>query len=391
MRKTIWFVFAALVFSPLWPAEIHEAVKKGNLAGVQAMLEKDPGLLNARDDQGLTPLLTAVAFRQEKVFKFLPASGADVGLASGGTRIAIVTFVSSPDQERLVKAMIRSIRERGGGDRESLIFVVTADAENLPCKSLTQDGVVVLPLEMERAFLDYPLALKAYAAAQVENKVKESAGTLVWLDPGVLVLKPLEALALGDGFDAAVRPVTLANTIAMAPQAAPNDYWQPIYKETRLDYAGLPVLKTITDGQEIQPYYNCEVFSFNPRLGIAGEWARLLTRLLKDEKYQKSACTTFLRKLFLHQAVLSAVITSRIKPERIKALPLTSGYPFSQHERLPEGKKAACLEGISVAIFDRSWQQDPDWLNRVPAGAPLRSWLAAVYGDYLASGAKKEE
>ncbi|HSQ35662.1 MAG TPA: ankyrin repeat domain-containing protein [Candidatus Binatia bacterium] len=74
-------VLLALSFSPLRAAEIHEAVRKGDLAGVQGMLTKDPGLLNARDDQGRTPLLTAIASRQEEVFKTLLASGADVRLA----------------------------------------------------------------------------------------------------------------------------------------------------------------------------------------------------------------------------------------------------------------------------------------------------------------------
>ena len=136
MRKTIWFVFVALLFSPLWPAEINDAARKAG---------REPLALARVANSGVMP-------------------------ASGGTKIAIATFVSSPDQEKLVKAMIRSIRERGGGDRESMIFVVTADAENLPCKSLTQDGVEVLPLEMEDAFLDHPLALKAFAAAQVEKR-----------------------------------------------------------------------------------------------------------------------------------------------------------------------------------------------------------------------------
>ncbi len=106
--------------------------------------------------------------------------------------------------------------------------------------------------------------------------------------------------------------------------------------------------ETIADEVRIQPYYNCEVFSFNPRLGIAGEWARLLTRFLSDETYQQTVCTTFLRKLFLHQAVLSAVITSIVKPERIKTLPLTSGYPFSQHGRLPQAKPPSRLDDLSV-------------------------------------------
>jgi L-ascorbate metabolism protein UlaG (beta-lactamase superfamily) len=300
----------------------------------------------------------------------------------GAEKIAIITFVSSPDQERLVKAMIKSIRERGGSYRESAIYVVTADAGDLPCESLKQAGVDILPLEMDRRFLDNPLALKAFAASQAEKKVKDDVDTLVWLDPGVIVLKPLEVLALGDGFDAVVRPVTLANTIALTPQTPTNDYWGPIYRETGLDYKALPALKTIVDEQPIQPYYNCEVFSFNPRLGLAAEWARLLARFLKDENYQKTVCTTFLRKLFLHQAVLSAVITSKVKPEKIKQLPLTSAYPFSQHLRLPAAKQAACLEEVAIAIFDRTWQQDAQWLERIPAGRPLREWLREVYREY---------
>jgi ankyrin repeat protein/L-ascorbate metabolism protein UlaG (beta-lactamase superfamily) len=81
--KRVILTMAALasLFPVLHPAEIHEAVRRGNLAEVQGMLAKDPGLLNARDDQGRTPLLTAIAFRQEEVFKTLLASGADVRLA----------------------------------------------------------------------------------------------------------------------------------------------------------------------------------------------------------------------------------------------------------------------------------------------------------------------
>ena len=133
----------------------------------------------------------------------------------------------------------------------------------------------------------------------------------------------------------------------------------------------------------IQPYFNCEVFSFNPKLGIAAEWARLLAGFLKNGDYQKSVCTTFLRKLFLHQAVLSAVISSRIKPDRIRALPLTSAYPFSQHDRLPAAKKVSSLDELSLLIFDRTWQQDRKWLERVPATEPLREWFMAVYREYL--------
>ncbi len=299
------------------------------------------------------------------------------------TTAAVATFVSSPEQERAVKALIRSIRERGGRHRGSAVYVVTADFEKLPCGSLKQDGVEILPLEMDRSFLDYPLAIKAFAAAQVEKKADAGTDTLIWLDPGVIVLKSLEALDLGKDFDVAVRPVTLANTIGIPPLAVPNDYWEPIYKETGLDYRTLPALETIADTVKIQPYFNCEVFSFNPRLGIAAEWARMLARFLKNGDYQKTVCSTFLRKLFLHQAVLSAVIASRVKRDRIKALPITSGYPFSQHMKLPVAKMASSLDEVAVVIFDRTWQQDGKWLERIPVCKQLHRWLSDVYSEYL--------
>jgi microsomal dipeptidase-like Zn-dependent dipeptidase/ankyrin repeat protein len=81
MRALLTVLVLVSSFMALHPAEIHDAVRKGDLAGVQAMLAKDPGLLNAQDDHGRTPLLTAVALKQEGIFKFLLAAGADVKLA----------------------------------------------------------------------------------------------------------------------------------------------------------------------------------------------------------------------------------------------------------------------------------------------------------------------
>jgi hypothetical protein len=101
----------------------------------------------------------------------------------------------------------------------------------------------------------------------------------------------------------------------------------------------LPTITTVADEVEIQPYYNCEVYAVNPMLGLCQKWAQILTNRLEDKPYQDSVCTTFTRRLFLHQAVLSGVISAHVKPSRIKALPLTHGYPFNQHERLPKVKQ----------------------------------------------------
>ncbi len=300
-----------------------------------------------------------------------------------GRKFAIVTYAADHEQERSVKALIKSIRELSGDYRNCRIYVALGDPENFPCNSLNGKDITLLALEMDKTFKDYPLAFKAFAAAQVEKIVKKQIGTLIWIDPGAIVLSSLDALDLENKFDAALRPVTLSNNISIAPGVEPNDYWAPIYRQTGLKYQKLPTLKTIVDEVEMQPYYNCEVYAVNPKLGICEEWAKILTGLLQDENYQKTVCTSFLRKLFLHQAVLSAVISSKAPQERIKVLPITSGYPFNQHEKLAPEKQVSSLNELSVVIFDYAWDRIPTWMSKIRVDEPLQQWLLDTYLDYL--------
>jgi len=290
-------------------------------------------------------------------------------------KLAIVTYASDNEQERSVKALIKSVRELSANYRNCKIYVVLGDPENFPGTSLMGKNVELLPLKMNKAFMDYPLAFKAFAAAQVEKIVKNKTETLVWFDPSVIVLNSLDALMLDKNTDVAVRPVTLSNTISIAPGVEPNEYWAPIYRETGLRYKELPALWTIADNVAIQPYYNCEVYSINPKLEICEEWVRILTGLLNDTDYQNESCTTFVRKLFLHQAVLSGIITSKVPQDRMKPLPITSSYPFNQHEQLSREKQVSALNEISVVIFDYAWAMIPTWMNTIPVNEPLRQWL----------------
>jgi glyoxylase-like metal-dependent hydrolase (beta-lactamase superfamily II) len=311
---------------------------------------------------------------------------AEVGKRSEGaanaSRFIVVTYAGNEEQARSARALIRSVRAFGGSYRECPVYVILGDPNHHPCDFLKAKGVTTIPLSIDPTFRDYPLAFKAFAAAQMERLVPK-ADTLVWMDPGALVLNPPAALDLADTHDAAVRPVTLSNTIGLPAGAKPDGYWTPIFRETGLESRTLPTVETLVDEAHIQPYYNCEVYAVRPKLGICAEWARVLTDLLHDAEYQKTACTNFRKRLFLHQAVLSAVIQSRVRPDRLRALPLISGYPFNQHDRLAPDRQAKTLNDVSVVIFDDVWPRNPKWMDAIEIRDPLRSWLFDTYLEYL--------
>jgi len=264
--------------------------------------------------------------------------------------------------------------------------VVLTDSVKAQSDSLRGKDVLFVPLSTDRSILQYPLAIKAFAAARVEELVKNDADTLIWFDPGVIVLNSIEALDLLGKYDVAVRPVTLSNTIGIPPDVEPNEYWAPIYGETGVVQGALRTVKTLVDELEIRPYFNCEVFSVNPKTGICAAWAQILERRLRDGSYQERSCTTFLRRLFLHQAVLSGVITSRVNAEKTKPLPVACGYPFNQHDRLPAPKRISALNEAAVVIFDQAWNENPGWLDQIKVEDPLRTWLRDTHREFLGSG-----
>ncbi|MBN2355649.1 MBL fold metallo-hydrolase, partial [candidate division KSB1 bacterium] len=220
----------------------------------------------------------------------------------------------------------------------------------------------------------------------VERLVKDKATTLAWFDPATLVLDSPDELDLENRYGVSIRPVSLVNTIGIPSDTAPNDYWAPIYRELGLNYTTLPGYTTIVDEQPIQPYFNCEIFSVDPRLGICTEWAGMLTKFLKDESYQQNVCNTFLRRLFLHQAVLSAVIMSKVTAQDIKPLSIRTGYPFGQHDQLADDKKINTLNGLSAVIFDYQWEHNPAWMDKIPVSGTLKEWLVEAYIDYCKLG-----
>jgi len=308
--------------------------------------------------------------------------------------LAFVTFIGAPYQESAAAMLVASIRTWGGEYRGCPVYVVITDPRVTGAR-LGDLNVTLLPLKLDALIRDYPFAEKAYAAATVEELVAGTVRSLAWFDPQTLLLRPPTEMDMDDGISAAVAPVQFVNT-GQAEDEPINAFWGPIYKRCGLDLNKLFLVETKVDSRIIRAWLNCGMFAVRPDRGLCREWAKILDEFLHDQKYQRAAVTDAVRKTFLHQAVVSTLIVSRLERREIRMLSAGYNYPLYCHGldfkaasgtyRIPASKRAEKLNDLTSAFLETLLLRHPDWLDFVPPiEEPLKKWLTEATQKYFPS------
>ena len=287
---------------------------------------------------------------------------------------AFVTLVSTIEQRSCARLLIGSIRSFGGALRHCPIWLFEADPQKVPCDGLEGMGVRVLPLTLPDTVSGYWFAGKVYACARAEELTGSEVRSLIWLSPDCLIIKPPLSFDLAPSFDAAVRPVHIKNVGLLATRPV-DDFWKKIYETVGVDDVQTTV-ESFVDAQHIRAYFNSHALAVNPSKGLFGRWFECFESLACDQAFQSGACQDERHQVFLHQAVLSALIATLLDLERIRILPPDYSYPYNLHQSVPVDRRAVALNDlVCIAYEDRSL--DPNEVDDIDIRDPLRSWLLA--------------
>ena len=116
-------------------------------------------------------------------------------------------------------------------------------------------------------------------------------------------------------------------------------------------------------------------FAIDPSLGLLRRWYECFEALVADQDFRTESCADDLHQIFLHQAVLSALLATAVEPARIRVLPPAYNYPYNLHQAVPFDRRAASLNDlVCITYEDRSL--DPNVVDDIDIHEPLGSWLA---------------
>ncbi len=283
-------------------------------------------------------------------------------------------LVSTTRQRSGARLLIDSIRTFGGALSHCPIWLFETDPQRAPCDDLQDLGVRVIPLTVPDTVKHDWFAGKVYACARAEELASSKVRSLVWLSPDCLVIKPPTLFDLAPTFDVAVRPVHIRN-IGLGATEPLDDFWSKVYETVGVRDIQTTV-ESFVDGQHIRAYFNSHILAVNPSKGVFRRWFAGFESLVCDQAFQSSACQDEQHQIFLHQAVLSALIATMLDPERVRTLPPDYSYPYNLHQHVPLDRRALALNDlVCIAYEERSL--DPDMVDDIGIDEPLRSWLSA--------------
>jgi hypothetical protein len=277
---------------------------------------------------------------------------------------------ASQEGERLARTVVESLRAFGGSMRDCPVWAFVVDPNRAASALPGIEGVERFPLEISQPLSGYPFTAKVAACAQAEQMAEGRFGSLVWLSLDCLIVNPPVLFDLGLTFDAAFRPVHHRNIGSLSGEP-PDAFWTEVFRAMGMDTVPYTV-ESFVDSRSLRAYFNTHCFSIKPATGLCRAWWERFQVMATDEQLQAGACADEPHRVFLHQAILSALVAKTLPWERVRILPPEYNYPLNLLSEMPSELRVTSLNSLVNAVFEDRFP----W-SAIEIDEPLRSWLEA--------------
>jgi hypothetical protein len=281
-----------------------------------------------------------------------------------------------PETNSLLLA--ESIRSFGGTlSRAPIWYFVPDYGERLSDDTrdrLLALGVALTPFEIEPEVARFPFTGDAEAAALAESRALGCADFLAWLNPNTLVLREPGGFLLPDGKVLGYRPVHHINVGSRYGEPL-DPFWTLIYRLCGVPEERVFPMRTHVDGETLRPYFNAGCHATRPGRGLLRAWRDAFLRIYRDPALMELYRENGAYKVFVHQAVFTGVVLAACSRDEILELPRGYNYPLHLHGEDVSGHRPSSLEEL-VTVRHEGFYADPDWARKMPAGEPLKRWIA---------------
>ena len=304
--------------------------------------------------------------------------------------ITFALFAKPGRAEQETLLFTKSLRQFGGIYKNAPVWVMTLESHPLSKDTVTQlekYRVQLQTVELAEDLINFPFAAKSMIAGLAETLIKGTSQLMVWLDRDSLIIHEPNELILPAGKTLGYRPVDHKN-IGSPYDEPPDGFWETLYQHSHVSPDKVFPILTSVDQIHLRPYINAGMLVVRPEAGLLHQWGSAFKKI-----YQHPEITPYyekhpLYKIFIHQAVLSAMLTRVLPFEEWFELPYQINYPLHMHKNYPTHKKPKDIHQVVTCRYD-TFFEDKNWQEQISLPDPFGSWLLHNISPLLDSIAKE--
>ncbi|MCW3986682.1 MAG: hypothetical protein NWE87_00035 [Candidatus Bathyarchaeota archaeon] len=248
------------------------------------------------------------------------------------------------------------------------------ELSTIATNKLSALNVTLIPFDVDEEVLRFPFTGHSIAAALAESMASDQASFIVWLSPNTIMLQEPRNFLLQDNKALGFKPVH--HTLLGSRYDEPLDsFWTLIYRYCDVPENRVVPMMTHVEGEKIRPYVNSGLLVTRPEKRLLRAWRDAFLKAYQEPAFREFYQQDERYAIFIHQAILSGVILSMLATEEMQELPQTYNYPLHLHTEDITGNRPSGLEEL-VTVRHEGFYKDPDWSKKMPAGEPIKQWIA---------------
>ncbi|MFW9967734.1 MAG: hypothetical protein ACFFEA_11335 [Candidatus Thorarchaeota archaeon] len=300
-------------------------------------------------------------------------------IVSNQHKIVISTIMfPGNSSEASTLLLLESIRAFGGSLANVAVWCFMPESrKQISTKTqrrITELEVDLVPFDIDPEIATFPFTRHAQAAALAESRSIGEADLVAWLAPNTLVLQEPGKFLLRGGISLGYRPVH-HKLLGLKYDDPLDTFWSAVYEFCNVPDERVFAMKPQVENLAIRPYFNAGCLVVRPERSLFQSWRDMFLEVYQEPVFVKSYQEDSRYAIFVHQALLSGVILSRMTNDEIEELPANYNYPLNLYLEDFTDNRPDSLEEC-ITIRHEGFYRDPDWASKMPAGKELKDWIA---------------
>ena len=291
--------------------------------------------------------------------------------------IYVSTIFAGEPSEFNSLLLAESIRRNGGKLASSPIWFFSPENQSnfseMTLKWLEALNIRLIPFNLDSNVQQIFFLREVEALTKAEELINGQAEIMIWMDSNTLVLKEPTHCMLPANKQLGYKPVHHL-LLGSRYEDELDPFWKEVYSFCKVNQERIFPMKPMIEDIQMKPYFNAGFLVTSPEYSLIANWSAFFKEAIQNPTFTEFMKHDHRYEIFLHQAILSAVILNQFEPSQLLELPGSYNYPLHLWLEDHTNRRPSSLEHC-ITIRHEGLLKTKSWMTGGPFNKNQTDWL----------------